>query len=62
MKFGIEQYAILAMKSGKRQITDRVKLPNQVIIRMLEEKESYKNLGIFEVIFPFFFFFWLPKK
>ena len=29
MEFGIEKYAKLKMKSGKRQMTEIVKLPNQ---------------------------------
>ena len=34
------------MKSGKRRMTEGVELPNQVEIRTLEEKETYKYLGI----------------
>ena len=37
------------MKSGKRQITEGIELPNQEKIRMLGEKENYKYLGILEV-------------
>ena len=29
-------------------MTERVELPNQVVIRMLGEKETYKHLGILE--------------
>ena len=29
IKFGIEKYAILVMKSGKRHLTDGMELPNQ---------------------------------
>ena len=36
------------MKSGKWHMTDRIELPNQDRIRMLEEKETYKYLGILE--------------
>ena len=36
------------MKSGKRRITEEVEQPNQVVIRMLGEKEIYKYLGILE--------------
>ena len=36
------------MKGDKRHITEGVELPNQVIIRMLAEKETYKYLGILE--------------
>ena len=36
------------MKSGKRHMTDGVELPNQVVIRTLGEKETFKYLGILE--------------
>ena len=36
------------MKSGKRHMTDGIELPNQDRIRTLEEKETYKYLGILE--------------
>ena len=36
------------MKSGKRHITDRMKLPNQDEIITQAENETYKYLGIFE--------------
>ena len=39
---------MLVMKSGKRHMTDGIELPNQDRIRTLEEKESYKYLGILE--------------
>ena len=47
-EFGIEKCAILIMKSGKRQMTEGIELRNQEKIRMLEEKVSYKYLGILE--------------
>ena len=37
------------MKSGKRYMTEGMELPNQEKIRMFEEKEIYKYLGISEV-------------
>ena len=46
MEFGIEKYAMLIKKSGKRQMTEE--LPNQEKIRTLGEKETYKYLGILE--------------
>ena len=46
MEFGIEKYAILVMKSGKRHIIDGMELPNQDNIRTLGEKETYSYLGI----------------
>ena len=34
------------MKSGKRHMTEEVKLPNKVVIRTLREYYSNKYLGI----------------
>ena len=48
MDFGIEKYAMLVMKSGKRHLTDAMELPNQDKIRTLAENETYKYLGILE--------------
>ena len=48
MEFGIEKCAMLVMKSGKRHMTDRIELPTQDIIITLEEKETYKYIGILE--------------
>ena len=48
MEFGIENCAMLVMKSGKWHRTDGMELPNQDKIRTLWEKESYKYLGILE--------------
>ena len=39
---------MLVMKSGKRPLTDGMKLPNQDKIRTLREKETYKYLGNLE--------------
>ena len=39
MEFGIEKFAVLVMKSGKRHMTEGVELPNQIVIG---EKETYK--------------------
>ena len=46
MEFGIEKCALLAMKSGKRHLTDGIELPNQDKIRTLAENETYEYLGI----------------
>ena len=46
MEFGIEKCAMFVMKSDKRHITEGGKLPSQIIIRSLREKETYKCLGI----------------
>ena len=48
MEFGIEKCAMPVMKSGKRQITEGIELPNQEKIRTFGEKENYKYLGILE--------------
>ena len=49
MELGLEKCAMLIIKSGKRHMTDRLKLPNQGKIWTLGEKETYKYLGILEV-------------
>ena len=36
------------MKSGKRQLTNGMGLPNQDKIKTFREKETYKYLGILE--------------
>ena len=36
------------MKSGKKQLTDGMELPNQDKIKTLPENETYKYLGILE--------------
>ena len=46
MEFGIEKYGMLTMKRGKRQITERIELPNQERIRTVGERENYKQSGI----------------
>ena len=48
MEFGSEKCAMLVMKSGKRQTTDGIELPNQDKIRTLGENGAYKYLGILE--------------
>ena len=48
MEFGIDRCAMLVMKSGKRHLTGEMELPNQVKIRTLGEKETYKYLGILD--------------
>ena len=39
---------MLIMKGEKRQMTEGIELTNQKKIRMLEQKETYKYLGILE--------------
>ena len=48
MEFGIEKCAMLVMKSGKQQLPDKMKLPNQDKIRTLTENETYKYFDILE--------------
>ena len=48
LEFGIEKYAEPIKKSGKRQMTEGIELPNQEKIRTHEEKETYKYLGTLE--------------
>ena len=48
MEFGIEKCAMLVMKSGKRQLTDGMELPNKDKIKTFAGNESYKYLGILE--------------
>ena len=48
MEFGIEKWAKLVMKSGKRHLTEGVEQTNQIVIRTLGEKEVYKHLEILE--------------
>ena len=48
IKFGIEKCAMLKIKSGKRHMMEGAELPNQVIIRTLGKKETYKYLRILE--------------
>ena len=45
----MEIYAMLIMKSGKRQMRVGIELPNQRKIRTLVEKETYLYFGILEV-------------
>ena len=48
MQFGIEKCLMLVMKSGKRQLTEGIELPNKDKIKTLAENETYKYLGILE--------------
>ena len=50
MEFSLEKCAMLVSKSGQRHITEGIALTNQVIIRNLGEKETYKYLGILEAV------------
>ena len=48
MEFGIEKCALIVMKRGKQVMAEGVELPNQVVIRTLRGKETYKYSGILE--------------
>ena len=48
MKSGIEKWAMVIKKRGKGHITEGMELPNQENIRMRQEKEIYKYLGILD--------------
>ena len=41
MDFGIEKCALTVMKSGKREMTEGIELPNLEKIRRQGEKETY---------------------
>ena len=44
MEFGIEKYAMLVMKRGKIVKSVGIELPNDKVIKSLQEGESYKYL------------------
>ena len=46
MESGAEKCAILIIKSRKRQMGERIEVPNQERIRRFREKKNYKYLGI----------------
>ena len=46
MEFAIEKCAMIIRKSGKWQMTEGIKPPNQEIIRKSIETETYEYLGI----------------
>ena len=48
IEFIIEKYVMWIPKNGKREITERIELPNQEGFGMLGEKKNYKYLGILE--------------
>ena len=48
MEFGIEKFAMLVMKSGKRHLIEGMEQPNKDKITTLTENETYKYLGILE--------------
>ena len=48
MQFEIDKCAMLVMKKGKIVKSDGIQLPNDKVIKSLEEGESYKYLGVLE--------------
>ena len=50
IEFDIVKCAMLEMKSGKRETTEGIELPNQESIRILGKKENHKYLGILEAV------------
>ena len=48
MQFGIDKFALLIIKSGKRTACEGISLPDNLVIKSLEEDGSYKYLGILE--------------
>ena len=48
-QFGINKCPLLVMKKGKIVKSDSIQLPNDKVIKSLEEGESYKYLDVLEV-------------
>ena len=48
MEFGIEKCAMLVMEKGKIVKSVGIQLPDGKVIKLLQEGESYKYLGILE--------------
>ena len=48
MQFGIDKYPMFVMKKEKKVKSDGTQLPNDKVIKSLEEGESYKYLGVLE--------------
>ena len=49
IEFGIEKYTIVIRKSGIRETTGGIELPNRERIMILGKKANYKYLKILEV-------------
>ena len=45
MQFGIDKCVMLVMKKRKILKSDGIRLPNDTVIKSLEEGEGYKDLG-----------------
>ena len=48
MQFGIDKCAMLVRKKGRIVKSDGIQLPNDKVIKTLEEGQSYKYLGLLE--------------
>ena len=48
MEFGIEKCAMLVMEKGKVVKSVGIELPDGKVIKSLQERESYKYLGILQ--------------
>ena len=48
MQLGIDKSAILVMKKGKIVKSDGIELPNEEVIKSLEERQSHKYLCVLE--------------
>lgn len=46
MQFGINKLAVLIMKGGKMSQCEGIKMPDDSLIRNMEEVDGYKYLGI----------------
>ena len=50
MKFGIKKCVILVMEKGKIVKSVGIELPDDKVIKLLQEGDSYKYLGILEAV------------
>ena len=48
--FGIDKCAVLTLKKGKTMQSDGITMPNRDVMKELEKKDSYKYIGILQVI------------
>ena len=49
MEFGIEKCATMIQKGGKVVRSEGIKLPNEKVIKSLQDNKGYKYLGILQV-------------
>ena len=48
MKFGLEKCAVLLMKRGKVTKSDGIRLPDDRVIKSIDEENGYRYLGILQ--------------